>query len=137
MSATRRADSEEYARAAAAAREIRETSADQLHDLVVERDTMASYTEFVRAVQQIGHIGRQLGESRARQLQAREMGLPLTPSVRQEREALTLLRHSVMSAGAICGLWCAAMDVEEQKRRELEGPARNGRRRKQSDEETI
>lgn len=137
MSATtRRADDEQHA-GAVTARAIRETVADQLHDLVIERDSMGSDVEFIKLVRQVGHTGRLISEARGRQLQARTMGLPLAPAVREEREALELLRATVMSCGAACGLWAAGMDLEASKLRELEQPPRNGRRRKPADEDTI
>lgn len=136
VSAARPQDTEEYLHAAAVAQDVRERVADQLHDLVIEAGALGSDGELARAVNRIGQAKRQLNEARGRQQQAREMGLPVAPHVTAEREALTLLRQSVMSCGAACGLWCAAMDFEH-KRAELARPiSRNGRRR-QRDEDTI
>lgn len=136
MSAARPQDTEEYQRAAAMAQEVRERVADQLHDLVIESGSLGSKDELAKAVERIGGAMRQVREAQGRQKQAREMGLPLGPHVTAEREARTLLRQSVMSCGAACGLWSAQMDFE-QKRAELAHPVpRNGRRRVPP-EETI
>lgn len=100
---------------AAAARETRERVADQLHDLVLERSGVGSPGEFTAAVQHVGHVGRRLTEARGRQQQARELGLPLAPAVREEAEALELLRAAVARAGEAAGSWVVAMDLEAQR----------------------
>jgi hypothetical protein len=45
------------------------------------------------------------------------MGLPLTPAVRAEREALDALRQGVMSLGEACGAWVVQMDFEARRPR--------------------
>lgn len=136
MSAARPQETEEYQRAAAMAQEVRERVADQLHDLVIESGSLGSKGELAQAVERIGGALRQVNEARGRQQQARELGLPLGPHVTAEREALTLLRQSVMSCGAACGLWSAQMDLEH-KRAELAQPIQRNGRRRVPPEETI
>lgn len=124
MSATRRVDNEGYQRAATVARELREDVADQLHDLVVEREAMGSHGELIERVQHLGGVARQLQQARGRQEQAREMGLALAPSIEQEKEAWRLLRAAVMALGAACGAYATAMDFED--RRAVDPELRNG-----------
>lgn len=117
----------------AAAREIRETVADQLHDLVIERDSFGSGEELTAGVRRMGEIARQVAEARGRQAQAREMGLPVSGAVTQERDALRMMRSAVVSLGASCGAYAAALDFDE-RRSELEAAAVRTRRRNGDDE---
>jgi hypothetical protein len=133
VSATRRTDSEEFGRLQAAAREIRETVADQLHDLVIERDSFANDDEVTAGVRQIGEIAKLLREARGRQAQAREMGLPVSGAVSQEQDALRMLRSAVVSLGASCGAFAARLDFES-RRAELEAAAARVVKRNGADE---
>lgn len=121
----------------AAVREIRETVGDQLHDLVIERQSLGSHEELVEAVRHIGRIGQQLSQARGREIQAREMGLAVSRSLSEQADALALLRSAVMSLGATCGAWVVKLDFDA-RRSALEAMAANGRgRRRQSEEERI
>lgn len=134
MSTTRRQDSDSYQRSSAVARELRETVADQLHDLIIERDSLGSHREFVEGVQLVGGVLRELAQARGQQKQARELGLPLAPSVARERAAIDTLRQVVMSASAAGAAWCTAMDVDAQRASLEVEQTLNGRRRRRADE---
>lgn len=108
-------DSDAYQQATALAREIREIVAGQLRELVVEGDQMGSRGELATRVQHVVTIEQQRAQAVGRQQQAREMGLPLAPSVEAEREALELLRDAVMGVAVAAGGWVAAMDFEQRR----------------------
>jgi hypothetical protein len=113
-----------YQERSALIRELREQVADQLHDLVVEREPLGSDTEVVRAIRHVSVTARHVTEAIGRQKQATEMGLPVTPAVRAEREARDTLRHAVMSLGEACGAWVVQMDFEERRPRVESAPTR-------------
>lgn len=136
MATARKVDSEEYTRSQTVAREIRENVADQLHDLVIERDDFGSYDELAEKVRAVAGVGQRIREAKGRQKQAAELGLPLQPGVDAEREALEALRAAVMNLGAACGAWVTHLDFEKV-RPDLEAQARIGRRRQSEDEENI
>lgn len=114
-------DGEAYARQQAVARDVRETVADQLHDLIVERQGVGSPGEVSERVNKIGEIARAIGEARGRQKQAREMGLAVAVHVRAEREGLSSLRQAVASLGEACGSWCVALDIDALTNGDLGG----------------
>jgi hypothetical protein len=115
---------EPYQERTALIRELREQVADQLHDLVVERERVGSDAEVVRAIRHVSATAGHVQEARGRQKQAVEMGLPVTPAVAQEREARDTLRHAVMSLGEACGAWVVQMDFEVRRPRIESAPTR-------------
>lgn len=115
MSAPRRADTEEYIAASALAREVRQTVAEQLRELVIESDRMAGRGEVAARVQRVVDVERQIEQARGRQEQARLMGMPVAVHVAAEREWRGLLRDALMSASVACGAWVAAMDYQERR----------------------
>jgi hypothetical protein len=117
VSATRKKTDDPYGEVSALVRELRERVGDQLHDLVIEREQLGSQTELVRSIQHVGAVSKQVAQARGRQKQAQDMGLPVTPAVEEEREALSGLRQAVMSLGASCGAWVVQMDFEERRSR--------------------
>lgn len=122
----RRLEAENYREAERLIGTIREEVADQLHDLVVERAGVSSYDEFAESVRQVGRVAQQLAQARGRKKQAREMGLPLAKPTSDEREALDLLRQSIMSAAATGAGWVVAFDFEARQH-ELMPERANGR----------
>lgn len=130
MTVVRRSDSDAYQHASAVAREMRTVVATQLHDLVIESERMGSRGELAQQIQNVAGVDRQLAQAIGRQVQAREMGLPLAPSVEAEREARGLLRSAVMALGASCATWAAAMDFEVAKAHDA---ALNGMRPREDD----
>lgn len=137
MSATRRGDSELYKAANALASAARERVGVQLRDLVIERQGIGSSGEFVESVRQIGRVQKELIEAQGRQKQCRELGLPIAPHVEAEREARSLLRQIVMSTCQAGAAWVVAMDIEAQRHELDREQPRNGRRRRQSEDERI
>lgn len=131
MSATQ---GEAFGEAMTKAREIREIVADQVHDLVIEREDFATYREVVQKVKQLGTIGRQMTEAHGRQEQAEEMGLSTAKAVRDERELRMLLRQSAMSLAASVASWVAGMDFELSKH-QLDRVAPRRRRRGDEDDD--
>lgn len=99
------------------ARELREAAADQLHDLVVEREGLGSIDEIGRRVQNLVVARRRLWEARGRQGQAEAFGNPVAPHVKAEREALEMLRQSLMSLGEACGSAVVGLDFERVRPR--------------------
>lgn len=116
-------DSEEYQHATALARAVRAKVAGQLRDLLVEADRMGSRGDVAARITALVEVELQLRQAQGRQMQARELGLPLAPSVQAEREALTLLRSSAMSLAAACGGWAAAIDYAHEA---AQDPTLNG-----------
>jgi hypothetical protein len=94
---------------------LREAVADQLHDLVVERETLGSQSEVVRMIRELTAAAQRVLEARGRQHQAEEMDLPVTPWVQAEREALGVLRHAALSLGGACGAWVVQMDFKQRR----------------------
>jgi hypothetical protein len=119
-----KATEDPYQERSALIRHLREVVADQLHDLVVERETLGSDTELVRAVRHMSATAQHVIEARGRQKQAVEMGLPVTPAVAAEREALDALRQAVMSLGEACGAYVVKMDFEVRRPRLESAPTR-------------
>lgn len=116
MSSTaRKVDSEAYAHAQEVLREVRELVADQLHDLIVERQGVGSQSEVTERVQQIGRIAKKIREAQGRQIQAADLGAPIGPHRRAEMDGWALLRQTVASLAEACGSWCVALDIEARK----------------------
>lgn len=137
MSATsRRQDPDAYQRSSAVARDLRETVADQLHDLVVEHESLGSQGEFAESVQRVAQVLQNLRQAQGQQKQARELGLPLAPAIAKERAALSTLRQVVMSTAAAAAAWVTSMDFDAY-RHALENEPPNGRRRRRPDEDDI
>lgn len=113
MSATTEGDP--YPHATALASELREDVADQLHDLVLEREEFGSEKEVVEKIHELGQLARRIAQARGQQRQALEMGLPRAPAVKREREARDLLRAAVLGLGASCGSWAVALDFEARE----------------------
>lgn len=103
---------EELSEAEARLREVREAVADQLHDLVIERTGIGSKDELGRRVQLVVEARRRVLEAQGRQAQAQTFGNPVAPHMKAEREALELLRQTVMSLAEACGSYVVALDFE-------------------------
>lgn len=108
-------DGEPYAEAQVLLRQIRERVADDVHDLIVERQEVGSQGEMVEQVRQVGRVAQRIVQARGRQMQAREMGLPLAAAVRDEREGMEVLRSTVMTLAGVCAAWVIEMDFEARR----------------------
>lgn len=113
--AARRLDSEEYTAATAVAREVRGVVAEQLAELVRSGDRMGSHTELHDRIAHVNFVLRRISEASGRHAQAREMGLPLAPAVRDLHEFRELLRDAVMQVGVSSATWVASMDYENAR----------------------
>lgn len=114
MAGRRAPESEEYVERAAAERAIRILVANQARDLIASGDRLGSRGEFSTRLGLIVRAENQIAEAMGRNAQAREMGLPLTPSVTDEIEARELLRQAVMECAAAAAGWVVAMDFENR-----------------------
>lgn len=116
MSVTRKPESDLYQYSTGVAREVRGLVGEQMRELLVEGDRMGSRSEVAEKIEQLVFVGRRVAEARGRQLQARELGMPVSVHVEAEREALELLRASAMAVGVACGAWVAALDYAVRAR---------------------
>lgn len=95
-----------------AIRHARERVGDELHDVVVERESLGSQEEMIAAVRHVGVVSNRVVQARGRQQQATEMGMPVSQAVADEFEALGALREALVSLAGSCGAWVVQMDFE-------------------------
>lgn len=117
MAGKRAPENEEYVTLTHMATTMRGVVAQQVRDLVRDRDRVGSRGELAMRIEQVIGAERQIAEALGRQQQAQVEGMALAPHVEAEEEARVLLRQAAMELSVAAASWAVAMDFAARERR--------------------
>jgi hypothetical protein len=110
------------------ARRARELVAGQVAELVVEADRMGGRSEVSTRIIQVVEAEGRIGRAAGRLAQAQTEGMALSPALRAAEEGRASLRAAAMALAVAAAGWAAAIDLEDEVRRNGNGNQREEQR---------